>query len=72
VIDLSIIPEEFRAPFQALQQENQRLVQMLKLKEEEIRLLNLRKYGSKAEKLSAEQLALLPGELLVTAQEVKK
>ena len=70
MIDLATIPNEFRAPVQALQQENLRLVHMLKLKDEEIRLLNIRKYGPKAEKLSAEQLALLPGELLVTSQEI--
>jgi transposase len=72
VIDLSAIPEEFRAPFQVMQQENLRLVQIIKLKDEQIRLLNLQKWGPKAEKLSDGQLALLPGELLVMAQEIEQ
>jgi transposase len=71
-MDLSAIPEEFRAPFQVMQQENLRLVQIIKLKDEQIRLLNLQKWGPKAEKLSDGQLALLPGELLVTTPEIEQ
>jgi transposase len=69
-MDLTAIPEEFRASFQVMQLENLRLVQIIKLKDEQIRLLNLQRWGPKAEKLSDGQLALLPEELLVTAQEV--
>lgn len=52
--------------------ENLRLEQVIKLQKEQIRLLHLRLWGPKSEKLSENQLALLPAELLVTTQEVEQ
>ncbi|HYF37489.1 MAG TPA: IS66 family transposase, partial [Prosthecobacter sp.] len=66
------MPAAVREVIQSLEAENARLSQLLKLREEEIRLLNLRLWGPKADKLSDSQLALLPLEPIVTAAEVKQ
>lgn len=63
------LPAEARLVYASLQAENARLAQIIKLKDEEIRLLNLRRWGPKADKLSENQLALLPQEICVTAAE---
>src|SRR5882724_8080700 len=55
-----------------LQSENHRLQILLKLKDEQIRLLHIRLWGPKADKLSEAQLALLPQELIVVAAEVER
>jgi len=52
------------------QAENRRLLRIIELKDEQIRLLNIRRFGPKGEKLSALQGALLFEEPSVTAQEV--
>jgi transposase len=49
-----------------------RLNVIIKFKNEEIRLLNIRFFGPKADKLSSGQIDLLFGEALVTAAEVEK
>ena len=56
--------------FQALQTEVARLQQIIKLKDEEIRLLNLRRFGPKGEKLSPAQIVLLLDEVSLTQDEV--
>lgn len=56
----------------ALQLENARLEHLLRLKDEQIRLLCLRLYGPKSEKLSTEQIQLLFGEISVAAAEIAK
>lgn len=71
-LDLTSLPPEAREAFAALQAENLRLQVILKLKDEEIRLLNLRRWGPKADKLSEAQLALLPQELIVVPPEVEQ
>lgn len=43
---------------------------LLKFKEEQLRLIHLRKWGPKADKLSDHQLSLLPGEIIVAGPEV--
>ena len=55
-----------------LEAELSRVQTLLQFKEEQLRLIHLRKWGPKADKLSPDQLSLLPQELLVTAQEVAK
>jgi transposase len=52
------------------QAENRRLLRVIELKDEQIRLLNIQRFGPKGEKLSALQGALLLEEPSVTAQEV--
>lgn len=56
--------------FQALQSEVARLQQIIKLKDEEIRLLNVRRFGPKGEKLSPAQIVLLLDEISLTQAEV--
>src|ERR1044072_3344726 len=69
MVDLSAIPPESR---QIVEEEILRLERIIQLKDQQIRLLNLRIWGPKSEKLSQAQLALLPGELLVVAPEIEK
>jgi transposase len=72
MVDLSAMPLSIRQAFEGLQAENARLQLILKHKDEQIRLLNLHRWGPKAEKLSDAQLLLLPLELSVTASEVEQ
>lgn len=58
--------------FEALQAENVRLEHLLSLKDEQIRLLNIRLFGPKSEKLSSAQIQLLLGEISVTTAEIEK
>jgi transposase len=55
-----------------LQTENRRLLRLLELKDEQIRLLNLRLFGPKADKLSSAQIPLLLAEPSLTAGEVSQ
>lgn len=79
MISLDSLPDPARQAFQGLQAENARLAQALQaqdkiiqLQDEKIRLLNLRLWGPKGEKLSPAQTALLFQEASVTAAEVQK
>jgi transposase len=69
-LDLQDLSPQAREAFLALQAEVSRLQVVLKLKDEQIRLLNIQRWGPKADKLSEAQLALLPQELIVEAGEV--
>ena len=71
-LDLHSLPPEARKAFEGLQAENLRLQTLLKFKDEQIRLLNLKRWGPKADKLSEAQLALLPQELIVLPPEVEQ
>lgn len=71
-LDLHSLPPEARQAFEGLQAENLRLQSLLKFKDEQIRLLNLKRWGPKADKLSEAQLALLPQELIVIPPEVEQ
>src|SRR3974377_521502 len=53
-----------------LEAENRRLLRIIQLQKEEIRLINIKRFGPKGEKLSALQGALLLEEPGVTTQEV--
>src|SRR5512141_1273561 len=53
-----------------LEAENRRLLRIIELKDEQIRLATLRRFGPKGEKLSGLQAVLLLEEPSVTAQEV--
>src|SRR6266705_2356903 len=66
------LPAEVRLAYTSLQAENARLTQIIKLQDEEIRLLNLQRWGPKADKLSENQLALLPLEISVTPAEIER
>lgn len=55
-----------------LQAENRRLLRLLQLKDEQIRLLNFRIFGPKSEKLSSAQVPLLLAEVSLTAGEVNQ
>jgi len=71
-LDLNTLPVEARQVVENLQAEILRLQTILKLKDEQIRLWTIEKWGPKADKLSQDQLALLPLELVVTAAEVER
>jgi transposase len=71
-LDVNALPPQARQAVLDLQAENSRLQILLKLKDEQIRLLNIRHWGPKADKLSEAQLALLPHELIVAAPEVER
>jgi transposase len=64
------LPESARQLFQDLQSEVARLQQIIQLKDEQIKLLNLRIFGPKSEKLSSAQIPLLLAELSLSAGEV--
>ena len=70
-LELQTLPAQVREAFLGLQAENVRLQAVLKLKDEQIRLLNLLRWGPKADQLSEAQLALFPQELIVVAPEVE-
>ncbi|HET7238410.1 MAG TPA: IS66 family transposase, partial [Terrimicrobiaceae bacterium] len=71
-INLESLPEEARALIETLAKEADRLEQEVRLLREMLRLERLKKYGSKGEKLSEEQVELLELEPGVHAQEVEK
>src|SRR5512145_2124769 len=74
-IDLESLPGEARLLIERLAeraQEADRLEQEVRLLREMLRLERLKKYGSKGEKLSEEQVELLEIEPGVHAQEVEK
>lgn len=72
MVDSNATPEQLRRDNQDLRAEVLRLQAIIKLKDEEIRLLNIQKWGPKADQLSEAQLALLPQEPVVTAAEVER
>ena len=86
MISLDSLPAPARQAFQSLQAENARLVpeiarlekalqdkdKLLQIQDEKIRLLNLRLWGPKGEKLSPAQTALLLDEASVTTAEVQQ
>ncbi len=72
MLNLESLPAEVKTAYENLEAEVTRLTQLLKLREEEIRLLNIQKWGPRADKLSENQLALLPLEAVVTAAEVQR
>jgi len=55
-----------------LRAENARLLRVIQLKDEQIRLLNFRLFGPKSEKLSSAQIPLLLGEVSLTTGEVER
>jgi len=71
-LDLNALSPEARQAVQSLQAEVLRLQSLLKLKEEQIRFLNIQRWGPKADKLSEAQLALLPQELIVAIPEIER
>lgn len=71
-LDLHSLPPDARKAFETLQAENLRLQSLIKFKDEQIRLLNIKRWGPKADKLSEAQLALLPQELIVVPPEVEQ
>ena len=71
-LDFTSLPPEFKQAFAVMEAEVSRLQVVLNLKDEQIRLLNIRLWGPKADKLSENQLALLPQELIVLAPEVER
>ena len=71
-LDLTSLPPDFKQAFLAMEAEVSRLQMVLNLKDEQIRFLNLRLWGPKADKLSQNQLALLPLELIVSTPEVER
>jgi transposase len=79
MISLDSLPIQARQAFQDLQAENARMEEALQSKDriiqlqhEKIRLLNLRLWGPKGEKLSPAQTALLFDEASVTTAEVQQ
>jgi transposase len=64
--------DETRQALAVSQAEVVRLRRVVELKDEQIRLLNIRFFGPKGEKLSSAQTSLLFGEASVTAAEVEK
>ena len=68
----SATPEQLVKACHELQAEVLRLQTIVKLQSEQIRLLNLKKWGPKADQLSDAQLALLPLEPVVAAAEVEQ
>jgi len=71
-LDLRSLPPAVSQAFAALQAEIGRLQLIVSLKDEQIRLLNIQKWGPKADKLSEHQLSLLPQELVVVVPEVER
>jgi transposase len=71
-LDLESLSPDVGEFVKHLQAENLRLQMIVNLKDEQIRLLNIRHWGPKADKLSENQLALLPQELIVAAPEVER
>ena len=69
-LDLRSLPPDVSQAIAALQAEIGRLHLIVGLKDEQIRLLNIRRWGPKADKLSEDQLSLLPLELIVVVPEI--
>ena len=79
MISLASLSTEARQAWEGLQAENARLeqviedqIKLLQIQDEKIRLLNLRLWGPKGEKLSPAQTALLLDEASVTTAEVQQ
>jgi len=72
MISLDSMPAEARQVLKDLQDENARLARLIELQDEKIRLLNLRIWGPKNEKISPAQTALLFEEASVTAAEIQQ
>ncbi|MHB8523753.1 MAG: IS66 family transposase [Limisphaerales bacterium] len=72
MIALDSLPNPARQAFASLQAENARLAAIIKLKDEQIRLLNFRLFGPKSEKLSPAQIPLLLQEISLMAGEVEQ
>jgi transposase len=77
MLAIESLPAEVRQSFQDLQAkhtglevENARLQRLVQIKDEVIKLLNLRLFGPKSEKLSSAQMSLLLAEVSLTAGEV--
>ena len=71
-VDLTTLSADVRQYVESLVSENIRLSHEAKLKDEKIRLLNIRLFGPKSEKISPAQTALLFEEASVTAGEVER
>ena len=71
-LDITSLSPEIRQAFLNLQAENVRLQMLLKLREEQLQLRDIRQWGPKADKISENQLSLLLKELIVTAPEVDR
>ena len=72
MISLDSLPGPARQFVQDLQARVARLEIVVKLKDEQIRLLNFRLFGPKSEKLSPAQIPLLLAEISVSAGEVEQ
>lgn len=70
MITLDSLPDPARQAFQDLQAEVARLQRIIQLKDQEIRLLNIRFWGPKSEKLSPAQMTLMLEEVSLTEGEV--
>jgi transposase len=70
---MSLSPPSLTAQqiLQDLQTENARLLQIIQLKDEHIKLLNFRLFGPRSEKLSSAQMPLLLAEISLTTGEVE-
>lgn len=66
------ILSDLQQALEKAQAENARLQRIIQLKDEEIRLLNYRRFGPKSEKLSSAQSLLLLDEVSVSAGEVEQ
>lgn len=71
MIALETLPEAARQFVQDLQGELARLEQLLRIKDDQIKLLNFRLFGPKSEKLSPAQMNLLLQEVCLSAGEVE-
>ena len=71
-LDITSLSPEIRQAFLDLQAENVRLQMLLRLREEQLQLRDIRQWGPKADKISENQLSLLLKELIVTAPEVDR
>ena len=65
-------PSDLRQALELAQSENERLLRIIQLKDEQIRLLNFKMFGPKSEKLSPAQIPLLLQEISLMAGEVEQ
>lgn len=65
-------PSDLRQALEHAQSENTRLLKIIQLKDEQIRLLNFKIFGPKSEKLSPAQIPLLLQEISLMAGEVEQ
>ena len=70
MVPLDTLPSAARQAFQDLQSEVVRLQRIIQLKDEQIKLLNLQRFGPKGEKLSKAQMPLLLQEISLCVGEV--